>query len=255
MGVYCNAGTFFSTDKMTKPNQTADILKNVTAARAAAHGFMFKDASCRSRVTRCARRRSGSTASPTRSATATTPIARGISRPRAAGALSERTDRASSRSCRATARSTTSSSKRASGSSSAAPSSSRKRASATAHGLWVDVQIDGHPRAVAVMAEVGEQGGLQPLAGARVPAGSGPGVSSARSSTSDGSSASSSSSRWSSAARRPGVAVSTSRHERGPRPTTRRTLDRHGRSNRGRTPAQRELKPLAAAGTIGVEGG
>jgi lysophospholipase L1-like esterase len=44
MGVDCNAGTFFSTDEMTKLNQTADMLKNVTAARAAAHGFTFKDA-------------------------------------------------------------------------------------------------------------------------------------------------------------------------------------------------------------------
>ena len=44
MGVDCNAGTFFSTDEMTKLNATADLLKNVTAARAAAHGFTFKDA-------------------------------------------------------------------------------------------------------------------------------------------------------------------------------------------------------------------
>jgi lysophospholipase L1-like esterase len=44
MGVDCNAGTFFSTDEMTKLNATADLLKNVTAARAAAYGFTFKDA-------------------------------------------------------------------------------------------------------------------------------------------------------------------------------------------------------------------
>ena len=44
MGVDCNAGTFFSTDEMTKLNQTADMLKSVTAARAAAYGFTFKDA-------------------------------------------------------------------------------------------------------------------------------------------------------------------------------------------------------------------
>ena len=44
MGVDCNAGTFFSTDEMTKLNATADLLKSVTAARAAAYGFTFKDA-------------------------------------------------------------------------------------------------------------------------------------------------------------------------------------------------------------------
>jgi lysophospholipase L1-like esterase len=44
MGVDCNAGTFFSTDEMTKLNATADLLRNVTAARAAAYGFTFKDA-------------------------------------------------------------------------------------------------------------------------------------------------------------------------------------------------------------------
>ncbi len=43
MGVDCNAGTFFSTDEMTKLNATADQLKNVEAARAAAYGFTFKD--------------------------------------------------------------------------------------------------------------------------------------------------------------------------------------------------------------------
>jgi lysophospholipase L1-like esterase len=44
MGVDCNAGTFFSTSEMTRLNQTADILKNVTAGRSAAYGFTFKDA-------------------------------------------------------------------------------------------------------------------------------------------------------------------------------------------------------------------
>jgi len=44
MGVDCNAGTFFSTDEMTKLNATADMLKNVESARAAAYGFTFKDA-------------------------------------------------------------------------------------------------------------------------------------------------------------------------------------------------------------------
>jgi lysophospholipase L1-like esterase len=44
MGVDCNAGTFFSTSEMTRLNQTADILKNVTSGRAAAYGFTFKDA-------------------------------------------------------------------------------------------------------------------------------------------------------------------------------------------------------------------
>jgi lysophospholipase L1-like esterase len=44
MGVDCNAGTFFSTDEMTKLNATADLLRDVTSARAAAYGFTFKDA-------------------------------------------------------------------------------------------------------------------------------------------------------------------------------------------------------------------
>jgi lysophospholipase L1-like esterase len=44
MGVDCNAGTFFSTDEMTKLNATADLMRDVTSARAAAHGFIFKDA-------------------------------------------------------------------------------------------------------------------------------------------------------------------------------------------------------------------
>jgi lysophospholipase L1-like esterase len=43
MGVDCNAGTFFSGDEMTKLNATADLLKSITSARAAAHGFVFKD--------------------------------------------------------------------------------------------------------------------------------------------------------------------------------------------------------------------
>ncbi|MBI5106793.1 MAG: SGNH/GDSL hydrolase family protein [Solirubrobacterales bacterium] len=44
MGVDCNAGTFFSSDEMTKLNATADLLRSVTSARAAAAGFVFKDA-------------------------------------------------------------------------------------------------------------------------------------------------------------------------------------------------------------------
>jgi len=44
MGIDCNALTFFSSSELSRLNQTADILKNVTAARAAAHGFVFKDA-------------------------------------------------------------------------------------------------------------------------------------------------------------------------------------------------------------------
>jgi lysophospholipase L1-like esterase len=44
MGVDCNAGTFFSTDEMTKLNATADLLKTTVAGRAAAYGFTFKDA-------------------------------------------------------------------------------------------------------------------------------------------------------------------------------------------------------------------
>jgi lysophospholipase L1-like esterase len=44
MGVDCNLGTFFSSSEMTRLNQTADILKTVTAGRAAAYGFTFKDA-------------------------------------------------------------------------------------------------------------------------------------------------------------------------------------------------------------------
>jgi lysophospholipase L1-like esterase len=44
MGVDCNAGTFFSGDEMTKLNATADLMRDVESARAAAHGFVFKDA-------------------------------------------------------------------------------------------------------------------------------------------------------------------------------------------------------------------
>jgi lysophospholipase L1-like esterase len=44
MGVDCNAGTFFSSSEMTKLNATADLLASVESARAAAHGFIFKDA-------------------------------------------------------------------------------------------------------------------------------------------------------------------------------------------------------------------
>jgi lysophospholipase L1-like esterase len=44
MGIDCNAGTFFSTDEMTKLNQTADLLRDTTRGRAQAAGFTFKDA-------------------------------------------------------------------------------------------------------------------------------------------------------------------------------------------------------------------
>jgi lysophospholipase L1-like esterase len=46
MGVDCNAGTFFSGSEMTRLNQTADMLRNVTQTRALAAGanFRFKDA-------------------------------------------------------------------------------------------------------------------------------------------------------------------------------------------------------------------
>jgi lysophospholipase L1-like esterase len=43
MGVDCNALTFFSSAEMTRLNTTADIMKNVISARAAAYGFTFKD--------------------------------------------------------------------------------------------------------------------------------------------------------------------------------------------------------------------
>ena len=44
MGVDCNAGTFFSTDEMTRLNATADLMKTTISGRAAAYGFTFKDA-------------------------------------------------------------------------------------------------------------------------------------------------------------------------------------------------------------------
>ena len=44
MGVDCNAGTFFSSNEMTKLNTTADILRDATRGRATAAGFTFKDA-------------------------------------------------------------------------------------------------------------------------------------------------------------------------------------------------------------------
>ncbi len=46
MGVDCNAGTFFSSTEMTRLNQTADLLRDVTRDRALAAGanFVFKDA-------------------------------------------------------------------------------------------------------------------------------------------------------------------------------------------------------------------
>jgi lysophospholipase L1-like esterase len=43
-GVDCNAGTFFSTDEMTRLNATADLMKTTISGRAAAYGFTFKDA-------------------------------------------------------------------------------------------------------------------------------------------------------------------------------------------------------------------
>ncbi len=46
MGEDCNAGTFFSGSEMTRLNQTADLLRDVTRGRATAAGaqFVFKDA-------------------------------------------------------------------------------------------------------------------------------------------------------------------------------------------------------------------
>jgi lysophospholipase L1-like esterase len=46
MNVDCNAGTFFSSSEMTRLNQTADLLRDVTRARATAAGanFRFRDA-------------------------------------------------------------------------------------------------------------------------------------------------------------------------------------------------------------------
>jgi lysophospholipase L1-like esterase len=43
-GEDCNAGTWFSPDDETRLNATADLLRDVTSARAAAYGFTFKDA-------------------------------------------------------------------------------------------------------------------------------------------------------------------------------------------------------------------
>lgn len=40
----CSAGTFFSADEMRRLNETADLLADVTRARARAHGFTFVDA-------------------------------------------------------------------------------------------------------------------------------------------------------------------------------------------------------------------
>ncbi len=44
MGVDCNGGTFFSSDELTRMNQIADQLRDVTRARATAAGFAFADA-------------------------------------------------------------------------------------------------------------------------------------------------------------------------------------------------------------------
>lgn len=44
MGVDCNGGTFFSADELTRMNQTADQLRDVTRGRAVAAGFTFADA-------------------------------------------------------------------------------------------------------------------------------------------------------------------------------------------------------------------
>jgi lysophospholipase L1-like esterase len=44
MGVDCNAGTFFSNEEMTRLNETADLLRNVTRERAQAAGDTFADA-------------------------------------------------------------------------------------------------------------------------------------------------------------------------------------------------------------------
>jgi lysophospholipase L1-like esterase len=46
MGVDCNAGTFFSGDEMTRLNQTADLLRDVTRTQVSAAGpnFVFQDA-------------------------------------------------------------------------------------------------------------------------------------------------------------------------------------------------------------------
>jgi lysophospholipase L1-like esterase len=42
-GEDCNAATWFSPDDETRLNATADLLRDVTKARAAAYGFVFKD--------------------------------------------------------------------------------------------------------------------------------------------------------------------------------------------------------------------
>jgi lysophospholipase L1-like esterase len=44
MGVNCNAGTFFSTEEMSRLNETADLLRDVTRERAVAAGDTFQDA-------------------------------------------------------------------------------------------------------------------------------------------------------------------------------------------------------------------
>ncbi len=46
MGVDCNGGTYFTAHEMTRLNQTADLLRDVTSSRATAAGstFTFKDA-------------------------------------------------------------------------------------------------------------------------------------------------------------------------------------------------------------------
>jgi lysophospholipase L1-like esterase len=43
MGVDCNGGTWFSSDEMTRLNQTADLLDTTTQGRATAYGFRFVD--------------------------------------------------------------------------------------------------------------------------------------------------------------------------------------------------------------------
>jgi len=43
-GEDCNAGTWFSGDDMTRLNQTADLLRDVTRTAATAYGMVFKDA-------------------------------------------------------------------------------------------------------------------------------------------------------------------------------------------------------------------
>ena len=42
MGEDCNAGTWFSGDDMTRLNQTADLLRDVTRTRATAYGFIVQ---------------------------------------------------------------------------------------------------------------------------------------------------------------------------------------------------------------------